>query len=46
MGARLDEVRGWLRLDDEATQLRAARLVPVAEVELQRILREITKVLK
>jgi len=44
MDVRLDEVRGWLQLDNEVSQLRAARLVPVAEVELQRILREIAKI--
>jgi ATP-dependent Lhr-like helicase len=41
MSARLDEVRGWLHLDDEVSRLRMARLVPVAEVEVLRILRAI-----
>jgi hypothetical protein len=36
--ARADEVRGWLRLDEELQYFQRARLVPIADEDLGRVL--------
>ena len=46
MEARVDEVRGWLRLDDEVAALRAARIVPVTDPELAQVLHGIVAALQ
>jgi hypothetical protein len=46
MSVRIDEVMGWLHLDDEVAALRAARLVAVPDLAVQQLLRDIATILR